>query len=251
MSGVLRRGDRTEGPVAHAAVVSYGVVPSGEKREYEFATAYGSSDWHWAADHYRRWAYSWMKRPQSPDWARRMDGWWNIMTDTEAALLDRRSTTIFEDTRWFGLRHILHRWVHDVDLHSLPAVYDTEHKRSGKASIRMRGPLPYAYTIASPDGVSAGAERVLPISASQHLYAKPDTKYRVTAWAYTRDIKARCSLQINGKSTWAMPHNEWQQLTVEFTTPADVERVIVTLSNDSPSDLPVWFDDVKVDESAP
>ena len=101
---------RRAGPLTHTATISYGVVPPGQTRQYEFASAFGTSDWHWAADHYRQWAYSWMKRPAAPDWAKRMDGWWNLMTDTEAALLDRRSTTLFEDARWFGLRHI-QSWV--------------------------------------------------------------------------------------------------------------------------------------------
>jgi hypothetical protein len=144
--------------------------------------------------------------------------------------------------------HILHRWVHDVDLHSLAAVYDTENKRTGRASIRLRGPLPYTYTITSKCGTSAGTKKTLPISASQHLYAKPNTAYRITAWAFTKDVSARCSLSAGGKSASAMPHNEWQQLSVQFKTPVIVKRVIVTLANGSRKDLPVWFDDVAVEE---
>jgi hypothetical protein len=144
--------------------------------------------------------------------------------------------------------HILHRWVHDVDLRSLAAVYDTKQKRTGRSSIRMRGPLPYTYTITSKCGTSAGTKGTLPISASQHLYAKPDTTYRITAWAYTKDIKARCSLSAEGDRATAMPHNEWQQLSVQFKTPPIVKRVIVTMANDSKENLPVWFDDVAVQE---
>ncbi len=144
--------------------------------------------------------------------------------------------------------HILHRWVHDVDLRSLAAVYDTEQKRTGRASIRLRGPLPYTYTIDSACGTSAGTKKTFPISASQHLYAKPNTTYRITAWAFSKEANARCRLNAGGKSASATPHNEWQKLSVEFKTPASVKRVIVTLANVSKKDLPVWFDDVAVEE---
>jgi hypothetical protein len=145
--------------------------------------------------------------------------------------------------------HILHRWVHEIDIRALPAVYDTQVKRSGRAAMRMRGPVPFAYSIASPDGVSAGRKGVFPISASQHLYVKPSTSYRVTAHAFCRDEKARCSLKAGGSSSGQMtPLNEWQKMTVRFKTPESVKRVIVNLANNSKTDLPVWFDDVTIEE---
>ena len=92
------------------AARSFGIVPPGSTRTYEYSMAVGPADWHWAADLYREWAMSWMERPEWPEWARRTDGWYNLLSDTEAALLDRRSTTLFEDARWLGLPH-LQLWV--------------------------------------------------------------------------------------------------------------------------------------------
>lgn len=86
--------------------MSFGVVVPGSTRTYDYALAYGSPDWHWAADLYRDWAMSWMKRPDYPAWAKLSSGWWTLMSDTEAALFDRRSTTVFEVARWFGLPHL-------------------------------------------------------------------------------------------------------------------------------------------------
>lgn len=101
---------RTQDRTTLVSATSYGVVTPGKERYYEYAMAKGSPDWHWAADRYREWAYSWMKRPERPLWTCRIDGWWSHLADSEAALLDRRSTTIFEDARWFGLPY-LQLWV--------------------------------------------------------------------------------------------------------------------------------------------
>jgi hypothetical protein len=88
------------------AATGLGVIPPQATRTYTWAMAVGSADWHWAADLYRQWAFTWMQRPQWPAWAKRCDGWWTLGSDTEAALLDRKSTTLFEDARWFGLPYM-------------------------------------------------------------------------------------------------------------------------------------------------
>ena len=102
-------GKTSEGQTVVSAL-SLSVVPPGQTRIYDYALAVGSADWHWAADRYHDWAYSWMKRPQWPAWASRADGWFGLLADSEAALLDRKSTTLFEEAQWFGLPYI-QQWV--------------------------------------------------------------------------------------------------------------------------------------------
>ncbi len=50
------------------------VLP-GKSRQREYRLGIHEGDWHWGADRYREWAYSWMKHPDDPQWARWCDGW--------------------------------------------------------------------------------------------------------------------------------------------------------------------------------
>jgi hypothetical protein len=51
------------------------MVKPGETKSREYAIGVHRGDWHWAADRYREWAYSWMKHPDNPEWVRWCDGW--------------------------------------------------------------------------------------------------------------------------------------------------------------------------------
>lgn len=147
--------------------------------------------------------------------------------------------------------HIVHRYAYDVDMRSLPAARDTEVKRSGQASVRLAPTLTYALSVDGPFG-EKGKTFEWRGTVSQHLYLKPDTSYRITARAFSRDIRARCGLSACGatKELQSMAPNEWTLLSIEFRTPRTLKEPIVTLSNRSIEKLLVWFDDVTIEETA-
>ena len=51
------------------------LIRPGQRRSRDYVVGVHEGDWHWAADRYREWAYSWMKHPQSPEWVKWCDGW--------------------------------------------------------------------------------------------------------------------------------------------------------------------------------
>ncbi|MBT3382049.1 MAG: hypothetical protein HN742_26020 [Lentisphaerae bacterium] len=51
------------------------LIRPGERRTREYRIGVHPGDWHWGADRYREWAYSWMKRPDNPEWLKWCDGW--------------------------------------------------------------------------------------------------------------------------------------------------------------------------------
>ena len=54
------------------------VLP-GTFRERAYRIGVHTGGWHWAADYYREWAYSWMQRPEVPEWLMWSDGWAGAM----------------------------------------------------------------------------------------------------------------------------------------------------------------------------
>ena len=55
------------------------LVRPGQTKTREYAIGVHVGDWHWAADRYREWAYSWMKHPDPPRWVKDCDGWVQAM----------------------------------------------------------------------------------------------------------------------------------------------------------------------------
>ena len=51
------------------------IVKPGESKTRDYALGVHAGDWHWAADRYRDWAYSWMEHPDPPAWIKDCDGW--------------------------------------------------------------------------------------------------------------------------------------------------------------------------------
>ncbi len=61
------------------AMRTHTLVRPGETRRREHQIGVHPGDWHWAADAYRDWALSWMKRPENPEWLQWSDGWVGAM----------------------------------------------------------------------------------------------------------------------------------------------------------------------------
>ncbi|MCK5805808.1 MAG: hypothetical protein KAI66_23455, partial [Lentisphaeria bacterium] len=51
------------------------IIKPGQTKTRDFVVGVHRGDWHWAADRYREWAYSWMRHPDDPDWIKTCDGW--------------------------------------------------------------------------------------------------------------------------------------------------------------------------------
>ncbi len=63
------------GESANLAFKTHTRVPPGGVGERQIVIGVHAGDWHWAADRYREWAYSWMKHPDDPEWVKWIDGW--------------------------------------------------------------------------------------------------------------------------------------------------------------------------------
>ncbi len=64
-------------------------------------------DWHQAADDYRVWARSWMRRPTPPEWVREADGWYGAVVSAEGARTPFRQLPDFlKSARELGTNYI-------------------------------------------------------------------------------------------------------------------------------------------------
>lgn len=157
------------------------------------------------------------------------------------------------DSWWnfnYQLIHVLSRYMSDAPLRDLVAFLDREVRHEGAASVRLQGPYEYAMTMNNPFGVK-GEKGVFRRSISQRLRLKPATAYRFSVHARRADRAAQGSLSVAGKKvgfTEGAVENAWHELALDFTTPADPGDTVVTLANDSRSDLPVWFDTARLSE---
>ena len=82
------------------------LVQPGQATTREFVVGVHPGDWHWAADRYRDWAWSWMKRPDSPEWLRMGDGWVHASGrnkfDVMTGLLRRAELDGFDYLQYWG-----------------------------------------------------------------------------------------------------------------------------------------------------
>ncbi|MBT4816510.1 MAG: hypothetical protein HON70_12455, partial [Lentisphaerae bacterium] len=110
-------------------------------------------DWHAAADRYRFWARSWMKKPDVPQWMYDDNGW--VLMGIQNGIPFRRIPDIFRQAQWMGIEYlhiqgegIDHAW-HDESgnrrNHNLTYVYPTpkygtvEELKSAINKIHQRG----------------------------------------------------------------------------------------------------------------
>lgn len=63
------------GQAVDLAMRTHTIIQPGQTKTRDYVVGLHGGDWHWAADQYRKWAYSWMKRPQDPEWVKWCDGW--------------------------------------------------------------------------------------------------------------------------------------------------------------------------------
>ena len=91
----------------------YAYVPPGESWASEpYIVGVHEGDWHWAADAYRDWAESWMKRPVVPDWVKEVDGWYGVglgskqYHDNDAVYRFKDIPSLYEVAEYVGLNWI-------------------------------------------------------------------------------------------------------------------------------------------------
>jgi hypothetical protein len=73
---------------ADLAMRTHTLVAPGQTRTRHGVIGVHKGDWHWAADHYREWAYSWMRHPDDPEWVKWTDGWAGAMSTPFAHMAD-------------------------------------------------------------------------------------------------------------------------------------------------------------------
>ncbi|MEN6548057.1 MAG: DUF6259 domain-containing protein [Armatimonadia bacterium] len=64
-------------------------------------------DWHTAADAYRTWAQTWMRKPNPPEWVREADGWYGLVTSADSSKIPfRRMPEYLKRARELGTNYI-------------------------------------------------------------------------------------------------------------------------------------------------
>jgi len=91
----------------------YAYIPPGESWASEqYVVGLHSEDWHYAADAYRRWAQSWMKKPDVPDWVKETDGWYGVglgprqYHDSDAIYRFKEIPSLYSEAEYLGLNWI-------------------------------------------------------------------------------------------------------------------------------------------------
>lgn len=81
-------------------------VPTGKSMQFNYQIGVGSGDWHWAADTYHDWFYSWNAKPQFPDWVVTNSGWNAGPVHHSGRLYRRMATHWWPNAEWMGIRHL-------------------------------------------------------------------------------------------------------------------------------------------------
>jgi len=91
----------------------YAYVPPGESWDSEpYVVGVHEGDWHWAADAYRNWAESWMRKPDVPSWVRESDGWYGVglgprqYHDSENGYRFKDIPSLYDEAEYVGLNWI-------------------------------------------------------------------------------------------------------------------------------------------------
>jgi len=124
------------------------LVAPGEATTRHYQVGVHPGDWHWAADTYREWAYSWMKHPDNPEWVRWTDGWAGLM----GTPFDHM-TGALRQARLQGMRYLQY-WAHMADgidqccgnfYWPAPVLGGAEGFRDGIADVHAEGGRVTAY----------------------------------------------------------------------------------------------------------
>lgn len=87
----------------------YVYIPPGRKWvSNEYVIGIHKGDWHWAADRYREWAETWIKKPKVPKWFEESDGFYGIgfNFDEKRRYRFKDIPKILEDAFSIGLNHV-------------------------------------------------------------------------------------------------------------------------------------------------
>ncbi|MBU4212355.1 MAG: hypothetical protein KKD33_07210, partial [Verrucomicrobia bacterium] len=79
-------------------------VPPGKKWNTEYEIAVHDKDWHWSADRYHNWFYSWNEKTVYPDWVKNSQGWGGGVLFC-CRLYSRFATHWWPRAQWLGLSH--------------------------------------------------------------------------------------------------------------------------------------------------
>ena len=88
------------------------IPPGGSWTSEPYVVGVYKGDWHWAADRYREWAKSWMKKPDVPAWVRESDGWYGVglgprqYHDSDAVYKFKEIPSLYEEAEYVGLNWI-------------------------------------------------------------------------------------------------------------------------------------------------
>jgi len=86
----------------------YVYIPSGRSWRSElYVVGVHLGDWHWAADQYRRWAESWMEKPNPPKWLLECDGFLEKNLKEEPRLSFKDLPAIYEKAEEIGLNYVV------------------------------------------------------------------------------------------------------------------------------------------------
>ena len=80
-------------------------VPTGKSVQFNYQIGVGPGDWHWAADNYHAWFYSWNEKPKFPDWVVTNPGWNAGPVHHSGRLYRRMATHWWPNAEWMGIRH--------------------------------------------------------------------------------------------------------------------------------------------------
>ncbi len=84
------------------------IPPRSEWISQPYVIGIHCEDWHWAADKYREWCNSWMRKPRIPDWLKDFDGWYGLgfhrLFRNNIGFKD--IPMLFEEARRIGFNHI-------------------------------------------------------------------------------------------------------------------------------------------------
>ena len=78
-------------------------VPAGKSARFQYQIGVHPGDWHWAADAYHRWFYSWNQPPKHPEWTVTNPGWW--YSSGSQCLYSRMATHWWPRAEWLGFHH--------------------------------------------------------------------------------------------------------------------------------------------------
>ncbi len=96
-----------KGSAVSLAFKKYILLRSGsEWTSPDFIAGIHKEDWHWAADQYRAWAGTWMKKPANPDWLKKVEAVWSVDFPNNAISDYSLVGPVYKKAKSFGTRFL-------------------------------------------------------------------------------------------------------------------------------------------------